>query len=213
MKTITPAQIRAVRSFLGFSQKELAKKLSVSSSTITNWERDSYPIPINKMHSIFALLQEYEIQLIEDRGFEKKSNEIKVFSGQEGLKLFFDDLYNRLLSKSASEVCVFGVDISTFREKLDFADLHIKRMTELNPEIRAIIQTSSKGNLTSYAKYLAIPDKYFSPYPIYVFDNRIGILSWDPLEIIVHDNEKLAEAMKKIFNLVWFNMSNLSLSD
>jgi transcriptional regulator with XRE-family HTH domain len=55
-----------------------------------------------------------------------------------------------------------------------------------------------------HLEYRAIPDKYFSATPIYVYANKIAMLIWGPpQQAVIFENSLLAETFLKQFLFLW----------
>jgi transcriptional regulator with XRE-family HTH domain len=66
-RSISPAQSRAARGWLGWSQGELAKRASVSLSTVQDFERGQRTPISNNMAAIRGALETAGVRLVFDR--------------------------------------------------------------------------------------------------------------------------------------------------
>lgn len=203
MDLIVPKQIRAARSYLGLTQSQVAKALSVTKTTVANWENDSYSIPLEKMKQIKNFFLGHNIKFIEGKGFIEDVREIEVLQGDIGMRAFFDKIYDFHSRPHKDICCVLGAEERMFWNHLDFAGFHTKRMREIKARMRAIVDIGSVNNLQSYCEYRTMPPKYFDGTPIYIFGDNVGIIVWNKMEVIHMHNPVVAAAFYKMFNFIW----------
>lgn len=205
MQSITPDQLRSARIFLGWTQKELTSHLGISVPTLGKWELTGNHIPENKIQAIKEVFNNQDIEFIEDRGFFKRSSKVRNYSGNKGLRTLFDKMYSELQQNKDLDVCVMGAEEARFFEVLDFADIHTSRMQSLMPKMRVIKGPSQLKNLQSYAEYRITKPIYFESTPVYIYGNKVALISWDPLEGIVIENSAHYRSFKALFEHIWSN--------
>lgn len=205
MQTITPNQLRCARIFLGWTQRKLCTQLGVSIPTFAKWETDGNYIPESKIPLIKEIFDNHDIEFIEDKGVFKRSSETKSYSGHQGLKTVFDNMYTELEQNKDLEVCAMGVNESQFLKRLDFAEAHVSRMSSLKPRMRILKASPTSKNLQSYAEYRVTDPVYFHSAPVYIYGHKVILLSWGPLEAIVIENIAQYRSFKGIFEHLWSN--------
>lgn len=205
MKPITPNQLRSARMFLGWTQKKLCTQLGVSIPTFAKWEADGHYVPENKIELIREIFDNQDIEFIEDKGFFKRASEAKSYSGHQGIKTVFDKMYADLEQNRDLEVCAMGVNEGQFLKRLDFAEEHVNRMEVLKPRMRILKGASTSKHLQSYAEYRVTDPVYFHTAPVYLYGNKVILMSWGPLEAIVIENVAQYRCFKGIFEHLWAN--------
>lgn len=78
---MTPAQCRAARALLDWSQQRLADRASVSVTTLRNFERGASDLLRNKLAAIRAALLAEGIELLDGEGVRRRPNS-KQASGE-----------------------------------------------------------------------------------------------------------------------------------
>ena len=78
---------------------------------------------------------------------------------------------------------------------------------EREHKLKEFILTSEKAAFTysaqKHIEYRRIPDEFFDPTATAIYADRILILVWEPLTVVLIKNKPLAEAYKKHFMLLW----------
>lgn len=130
---------------------------------------------------------------------------VEVFRGKSVVRT----LYKRIISefeKARGEVLISGVDERKFIDEDRLAlEQHLKKLQVLNCMERVLVMEGDanfvEGPQTSY-KWT--PRQSFSPTPIFVFNDHIAMLVWgEPNHLIIIQNNALADAYRKQFNLLW----------
>ena len=133
---------------------------------------------------------------------DTKKDEIAVetYRGVEGFKTLLNDAL-----KVRKNYVAFGVDEDIFREKFGIImDQHFRKEQEIGISSRLLTWEKApfiyKVPNTSYR---SIPKEFFEPTPTIIYGDRVGIMIWDPLTIIIITNRALAESYRKHFELLW----------
>ncbi len=145
-------------------------------------------------------LEEVLPSLIKMSELEKKQLKVDVYEGVEGFKT----LLNKTLNES-KELLSFGIDETKFEEKFPhIIKNYIKKERKFGHRERLIAEKSTKFVYKySHMHYRYIDKKFFSPTPTMIFGNNVGFLIWDPLTVIMINNNDLADAYRKHFELLW----------
>lgn len=127
---------------------------------------------------------------------------VRVYSGKQGLKNIFEDQLN-----SKTDILIFGKSIRDMPELRFYFPQHRRRREERSIKVRAIFDESAKKKGISEAhlfeiKYL--PDEIMGPASTNVYDGKVAIfLIPDTPTVVLIENEKLYEAYKNYFELLW----------
>jgi len=203
---INAAQIRAARALLDWNRDALAAACGVSVPALAKIETEkSNPHP-ETMVKVQSALEQAGCLFTDNSGVKLKSEIVTVFEGVEGLKSFFDDLYMTGLHHGG-EFLISGGNQSDFHEAMgaDFLAFHAKRMQTLqNFNIKALKPLSRVDEPgLSYIEFHFIPDQMFFTVPFYVYHNKLAIITWNPIRIIVLNDQKVADAYRLQFNTIW----------
>lgn len=215
MATITPAQCRAARALLSWSQPELARRCNIHTQTVSNFESESTRSTLTKtnLDKITTTLENAGIEFLDGEGVRKKKNTIIIFQGKVGFADFYDDIYETA-KNMGGEFCVSNVNEEIFDkwhkspERLQY---HLERMAVViknNPNFKMRILIEEGDNnfrATKYAKYRWVKKESFSNVPFYVYGDKLAILMFedDNVYVCVLPNAKVADAYRKQFDITW----------
>jgi len=132
--------------------------------------------------------------------FNKDDVKVEVYEGKEGVKFVFNDVI-----RNNKELLAFGVDEERFDKLLGtFMEQYLRRLKEAKLNERLITYVGAKfiyKNKTTFYRY--IPLEYFNPVTTYIYANKIAILIWEPLMIVMIENRSLYDNYKKHFEMMW----------
>lgn len=210
---ILPEQIRAARAMLDWSQQDLADAAGVSKDTVKNYELSLNKPNSQTMFRIVSTLETAGIEFIGD-GVMKKKKEILVLEGTQGIKTFFDLVYEACLKDPDLTIQVANAEERLFVRWMGDNDLpHRTRMGQLGPrQIRALVKEGSTDIVGSdYAQYKTLDKDHFGQIGIYIFGKRTGLMQMDDIDckITLIENPLLSETMSKFFALVWKNAKEI----
>lgn len=133
---------------------------------------------------------------------EIKKEEIKVeiYKGAEGFKTLLNDII-----RVSKDFVAFGVDETKFKERFPIIiEQYFKKEEERGIKERLLTSEETKFIFNKKTtNYRYIPKEYFNPTPTMVYSNKIAIIIWEPLTIIMIENSELADSYKKYFEMLW----------
>lgn len=203
---IKASQIRAARALLNLSREELAKLSGVSAATIHNIENELHATNVATLDKLEVAFENVGILFIGQTGVEMNTKIVRLFQGQRGLQEFLNDVYNNISDNEPHIIRVTGVDESKFMRKLnqDFTKHHIQRMLNLkNVQVRVLTNVKHDNIRLQYVSYKHMPEPYFSLIPSYNYANKLAYVMWEPLQVVLIEHHKLAEAGVKQFDFIW----------
>ncbi len=217
---ISAAQIRAARALLDWSQDVLAEAAQLSVATIRKIELGHISPRSETTGSIIAAFENAGLEFIEPDGVRHRPEEIRVYQGREGVKGFFDDVYETMKSKGGELVLV----CHSARDYLDnvmgeYHDVHVPRMTALRGKMTVkCILINDDGPLwaADYYEYRRISSQYVDSVPFYVYDDKYAIIfpaADASLKIIVIQSRTAAEAFRRQFDSMWDKATPLNAAD
>ncbi|PIN76063.1 hypothetical protein COV18_01415 [Candidatus Woesearchaeota archaeon CG10_big_fil_rev_8_21_14_0_10_37_12] len=132
--------------------------------------------------------------------FEKPDVKVEVYKGTDGFKTVANDMLRR-----KGELLSIGIDESKFKERFPYIMEQIfKKEQELGMTERNL---AAKGTQFIYPypnlHYKYMPKEFFSPTPMIIYDNKIGIFLWEANTQLLIENKELANAWKKYFEYFW----------
>jgi sugar-specific transcriptional regulator TrmB len=138
--------------------------------------------------------------LTELQKFQKEELKVEVYKGREGFKTVLNDML-----RTKKNMVGFGVDEEIFKKRFPILiEQHFKREQELGITERLLSSDDTKFVYEeSHVTYRFIPKEYFNPTPTVVYGDKVVIIIWEPLTIIMIENSELAEAYRKQFEMLW----------
>lgn len=203
---ITTGQIRGARGLLDWSQAELSRHTGISTTSIGNIESGHTQARESTMATIRAVFERNGIEFIGMDGVRLKNADVRVFTGFQGFRDFYDDIYNTL-KITEGEVMVSNVDERQFLKALgDYVDVHIERMKELKKTTyKFLVREGDDYNPgDDFAEYRWIEKELFSSVPFYIYGNKLGIILFNQEPtVIVISYQAVAEAYAVQFKAMW----------
>jgi sugar-specific transcriptional regulator TrmB len=133
---------------------------------------------------------------------EKHSESIivEVRQGNEGLNHLYRDAIT-----VGKEVLGLGVDDEQYMEyDKTHLDQYYRDVKEKGIKERFITRKDAKTYGNPGSEYRYVDEAYFQPTPIFIYGDRVVIITWKPiLTLVFMQSEELAEAFKKHFELLW----------
>jgi transcriptional regulator with XRE-family HTH domain len=103
--TISPAQSKAARVYLEWSQEDLAKASDVSLSTVRSFENGFCPRR-NMVIQIRKALEKAGVDFTECEGVRRRNDDVKVYRGAGNCEMFFNDLSHTVEEQGGEILCV-----------------------------------------------------------------------------------------------------------
>ena len=202
---ITGRQIRAARALLDWTAGDLAEKSGVTRESISRIEADTVQAREDSVIKIEKAFDDHGIEFLSNEGLRRKNRIIEVFDEADANRRLLDDIY-KTMRDIGGEVLIIGVDEADVVEDIErtFLEEHIKRLSRSNVTERLLIKEGDTNFVGPKNTYRWLPEKYFSPYPLYIYGPKLALGSWAPSSrcVIIHD-EAFAESTRRLFNFVW----------
>ena len=205
---INNAQFRAARALLGLSQKEVAEQSGISSVTLSRIETGEHTPEGKTVKGLQSFYEDRDIEF-KDGGAIPRRTGIVIYEGQEGFRDFMDDVYRTALTEVKQNICIFNGMPKEFIKWLgaDWYKEHSIRMQKIKVRytFRVIVQDEENALIGSdFAEYRHIDTNLFGHSSIYVYSNRVAIITFsDTVRIIRIDREEFADSQRILFELVW----------
>ena len=216
--TITGNQSKIARILCGFkTTKEVSEFLGIASNSYNNWEASSKslaPATIAKARTFF---ENRGVTFIDDTSANKNNALSRTFVGQDGFRLFLDDVYEVCRSEGG-EICLYNARPSNWIKWVgeEWWAEHTLRMQEALKETNYRFKVTAKtGDYNfiggKHAEYRWVPDEFFNEQSFYIYGDRFGILSFedDAVEIFVIYKREVADSYRKLFNIAWESVTTI----
>ncbi len=202
---IDAKQIRAARGLLDWTQETLAEMSGVARTTIKNVENGSTLPRLETSNALQRTLEEAGVEFTPSSGVRMKDRMVQIFEGSEVNQRLLDDVYHTLRN-TGGEVLIAHVDEMKFVNALppDGLQDHLSRLEAANIKERLLVRKGDRNLVAPLEAYRAIADEYFSSHPFYIYGSKLALLCREPPEkAIVIDDERFADAIRKLFNFIW----------
>lgn len=204
--SITTAQIRGARGILNWSQQDLAQRTGISATSIGAIENGQTTPRESTLSTIRKTLENAGIEFIGLEGIRQRRDDVRVYSGRDGLIEFYEDIYTTVRDK-VSEVLVSNVDERIFVEALgEYAKIHINRMEQLKNVYYKILTREGDNYApgSGYGEYRWIPKELFASVPFYVYGKKLAIIVFEKEpSVILLQYPSIADAYRVQFFDMW----------
>ena len=205
----TIEQIRAARALLDWSQSDLADHSGLSQTGIARIENGTNQPNSRTLQKIEAAFESAQIEFLGSSGLRKKSGEIRVLRGQEGFRLFMDDVYEKARD-IGGEISLFNGIPKNFHKFLgkEWYENHSKRMSEIKDRFtfRIIVKEGEELLIANtFAEYRWFPEGLFREKTFYAYGNSLAFMSFtdDDVEIRILPQSEFADSFRVLFNIAW----------
>jgi transcriptional regulator with XRE-family HTH domain len=210
----TIEQIRAARALLGWSQHDLAEKADLSQTGIARIENGTNQPNTKTIEKIKAAFDIADIEFIGSSGVKKRTDEIKILKGAEGLRELVEDIY--VCTKHAIEttnqkealVYLYNARPENWHKWLgkDWWDMHAKRMSVFGNKVQRIIASENNNYFISdaFSEHRGFPENLFNDQSIYAYENKLAFVTFgDDVSIKILKNKEFCDGFKVLFNIAW----------
>lgn len=198
------------RAALGWSRADLSRLSGVSARTIEELENNKVVPRQSTLQQISKIIETHGFEFA-DGGVRPRRDIVRLLTGPEAIEEFFSDVY-QTASTIGGEFLVSGVNEQQFlaaRTK-ENAETYRKRMNALNNiNYKVLISEDDPNpNAEAYIEYRVLPSSHFTSVPFYIYGNKLAIIIWGTIpQITILDNQKLTEAYREQFYLLWDNIA------
>lgn len=211
--SITTAQIRGARGILDWSQADLSERTGISATSIGSIENGQSTPRASTLETIRRAFENGGIEFIGLDGVRLKQDNIKVFEGQEGIRAFFDDVYEQTKA-TGKDICLFNGVPEKLIEWLgeEWYQKHAKRMGELETPFGCKIiveQGETHFIANTFAEYRWFPSESFNQRTIYCYGNCIAFLNFkkNNVHIVSMDQADIVDSFRVLFDIAWDNVA------
>lgn len=205
---ITPAQIRMGRALLDWTSKDLAGRIKISPATLSMIESGQNVGSVSTLTAIYTALVAAGVEFTPDGGVRPTHGRVRIMEGHEGIKAFFDIVYEACVADATIEIIQANADETLFGQWLaSYSPVHLARMSELKqPTVRAIIKKGDKNvTASAYAQYRWMDGKYFGGVCLYKFGRFTGLIEMttEKCSITLIENDILSGSIQRLLELAW----------
>ncbi|MCB1563077.1 MAG: helix-turn-helix transcriptional regulator [Alphaproteobacteria bacterium] len=212
MDVITPAQCRAARALLNWSQPDLARRCGVHVQTISNFEHETSTPTKTTLTRIALTLANEGVELGKHDGVKRKSSDIATFKGKEGFALFRLDVLEAA-QRDGADICISNLDERLFDKwgEGDVNDNYRNAMAEIRKtrpgfKFRSL---SKKGDTHfsahRHSEYRWVDPEQFGEFPFYIYGTKTAMILFerDNIEIFVINHPVVTGFFRAKFEKDW----------
>jgi transcriptional regulator with XRE-family HTH domain len=209
LPSLKSRQIRAARALLDWSQEDLAGASNLSIATIRKLELGHISPRGKTTGALRHALENAGLEFLEPDGVRHRPGDILIFQGQEGIRSFYDDIYQTMHKKGGEVVVVLASEIPFNKALGEYRFRHYERMIAIKEAtFVSCIVTEDRETLpaTSYCECRWISKHYVNSVPFYVYDDKYAIIVFDcdpSPKITVIQSRVVAEAFREQFHSMW----------
>lgn len=206
---LTAKQIKAARAMLDWSRAELSAMSDVSEANIVRLEAggDARSDTLKKLGNAF---ESHGVVFTQTGGIEPARPELRTYAGADGLRHFFDDVYE-VIKDRGGEVVITGFHEDVYAEILgeDYVRMHVSRMSKLkNYTMRCLIEEGDMNFVADgYCEYRWSRKQEFRPVPFYIYGNKLALIQLEvPVDapmIVIIQSAAISDAFRAQFDGMW----------
>ncbi len=202
---LTGLQIAAGITLADTTRENVAIEAKISRNTLDNIIKEKVVYREDTIDKIRRILELRGIEFLPGSGVRIKDRIIETYEGEGANKKLVEDLYNTLQA-TGGEILVAHVDEGESVKNLELSWLaeQIRKRKDAGITHRLLVQADDPNLIPPLDSYKCMPKEFFSPYPLYIYGHKLALVSWEPApRVIIIDDERFAESMRKLFNFVW----------
>ena len=213
MSLITPAQCRAARGLLNWSQPDLAQKCGMHIQTIGAFEQEIGSPSKRTLQKITRAFENFGIEILPNEGVCKVSDKIMILKGTEGFAKFFNEVYDAAKNEKDPNICAVNVDDKLFLKwHTSHAPEYIRKMGELNTKpARSLLNKGDHFRVAdAYSHYKWIDQAITSSSTLYLYSSKAAIFNFKPddVEITVVNDLSTTRMFRSMFEIMWKQASD-----
>lgn len=203
-------QMRSARAWLNWSRDDLAEKAGVVANTIAAIEKGDGSSEPNArtLAKIMGAFEAAGIEMTDEGGVRPRMNRVEYYTGMDGFRRFFDDIYDVVKHHAEPDVCIANVDEILFAKWLaDYEPVHIARMATLNPPRYKVLVKQNDLNLRSsaYSEFRWVDADHFADVCIYLYGDKSAFIEFgtDSVSVTSVDNPSVSRSLRRMFGSAW----------
>lgn len=209
---MTPTQMRAARALLDVSQTEVAENIGITTKTLSNAESERSVISSQNHEKLKSFYEQRGVEFTDFNGVREKPTGNIIFKGQEGFREFYDLLYQTAKTAGGEIILYNGVSHLVMdalgADKVEEQKTRMEKIAN-NYRYRVIVEEGDNTFFgADYCEYKWLPREHFNDSTLFVFGSYFAVVDFSSeVEVLVIDNQKVADSQKLFFSQVWENMA------
>ncbi len=203
-------QIKAARALLDWSQEQFADAAGISVATARKLEAGTISPRGSTNGRIRNALEGAGLEFLPPDGVRHRPDDIDVFQGAEGVKAFYDDVYQTIIKAKLGNISLVVPDPNQFFDMMgSYADVHRARMRTIKHFITVrclVTENPQRLPAPDYCEYRLISKSYVDSVPFYIYNHKCAIRVFcesRPVRIVIIDSNLVADAFLHQFESMW----------
>lgn len=206
---VSARQIKAARSLLDWSQRDLAKATGISVATIRRLET-GYISPRNATTSLIKqALESAGIEFLDSDGLRRRMSGLSIFEGAHGGKDFFEDM-KQTVRTCGSDVLIVSPTATSFAKYCGVSRIQdLDCLIDLNSTalIKCLLTDEEEPPFsTPRFQFRVMSKSFMDPVPFCSYGEKYGIAApnGEPFsKLILVDSLKMAVSARRHFSSLW----------
>lgn len=199
-----PEDIRAARSYLGWSQKRLGGKLGLTAAAIAHIENRKHRTSLERLEMIKGVFWEAGVEFLPHGGFRPRADVVALLEGDDCYLTLLDDVYQTLKpGGGGGEALYIGAD----ERKSTPAVIESKRrIAAAGIRSRYLIEEGNLYILGPLKNYRWLKKEIFTVNDVTViYANKTAFvtLSDEAKRIVVLRDKHIAQNQRRVFEYFW----------
>jgi transcriptional regulator with XRE-family HTH domain len=198
--SISPAQIRAARGLLGWSQKELGARSGIAPISVTNIELGERLPKVHTIEKIIGAFDAAGVEFGEQDTVKRKGINARTLEGSDWFNQALEDAYLSLLDYENAELIV---DMADDRQSPPEVIGLYKKIRNAGIKMRQTVEEGNSYLLGAVSEYRWIPKEFFRNWVMLVYADKVVLCLSEENRALLIKNKSLADMERQKFDLVW----------
>ena len=201
--------IKGAMGLLDVSQKELSVITGISETSLSVGLKRHSAMKKENIDHIKSCLSNLGVEFVGNATVRLAEKRILTYSGHDGFRKFFDDIYDVAKTHHNPDICITNVNEAEYDKwLLDYEPIHNQRMTALdNPIKYKVLLKENDTHITSdtYCKYKWTPEELFSDVSLYIYGDKSAFIEFSDNNVVVTvvESETVTDSLRKMFQVTW----------
>lgn len=201
---ITPAQSRAARGLLNWTQKDLQGATGLSLPTINGFERGTSELQALNAELIRRAFIDAGVEFPDNYGVRLRTEGVRMIKGDDAMKTLWNFIFERM-QQDGGEILITHVDEKrTLKYEPDALLEHIERLKKHGITERLLSCEGDDTYLMPKKCYRWLSKELFTlAISSYVFLDFVALQTWAESKIILIQDAEIADAERRRFEALW----------
>lgn len=208
MDLLLPAQCRAARALLNWSQPDLAQRAGIHIQTICAFESENSTPTKTTLSKLTTAFENEGLVFTPQGGVNPNVSGIIRYEGKFGFMAFMDDVYDTA-RKYGGDICLFNSKPKLWYEWLgeEWYQAHAKRMAALGSRIkvRITVQEGEDFFILGIAEHRWFKRDLWKEKVIYVYGPKLAFLDFSDsnVRIMVLNQSEFSDSVRVLYDIAW----------